>query len=147
MSDEAGNPLGARAVACKKWRWMAGMLLHGHDATHRLTFMAPEYEQDAPDRELIAILHPAPVDDAPGWGWPAEGSGWTPDLSDAATLGCLRQLVREVYGDPEIYTQPSTDEEAPTRWCLCRPLRWGRQQLFVADSEPEVLVLALANAP
>lgn len=93
------NKLGKRAVACKGFRWMAGMKLLDSDDTCRLTFMADAYDEDGDeDRPLIKILHAAPIDDGPGWGWPSKGSGWLPDLSDPATLGCLHALVKEATG-------------------------------------------------
>jgi hypothetical protein len=66
MSD-----LAKRAVACRHWRWMPGMLI---DDGTRLS--AP-----LPHRMLAAL-------DA------------LPDLTDPATLGCLLALVREAWGRP-----------------------------------------------
>jgi hypothetical protein len=33
--------------------------------------------------------------------------GWTPDLNDHATKGCLLALVREASGDSTVYCRPS----------------------------------------
>ena len=79
--------LGRRAVACSRFRWQPGMKLLGSDETYRLTYMSGDCEA------FLKILHPAGTDIAPGWGWPSPDSGWLPDLTDAATRGCLLELV------------------------------------------------------
>jgi len=77
--------LAKRAVACKRWRWMPGMLV-----------IAEGYSSLRLAEEVIAFV----------WrGWPIQEadavvlqSDCLPDLDDPATLGCLLALVREAYG-------------------------------------------------
>jgi hypothetical protein len=77
MSDD---DIARRAVACKRWRWMPGMLT----------------------KDGIRLERVDP--DGYGIGRSAGGYAYTlnadsvPDFSDAATVGCLLYLVREAYG-------------------------------------------------
>lgn len=63
---EAQITLARRALACKGWRWMAGMLTH--------------FEHDG---RSVRVTMPA------AWG----SSTAIPDLSDPATAGCLLSLL------------------------------------------------------
>ncbi len=74
MTEELQD-LGRRAVACKHWRCLPGVLA---DDGHRLSAV----DCDG--------LHP-------------EAYGVTPDFSDPATRGCLLELVRDAWGDLYIY--------------------------------------------
>ena len=74
--------LARRAVACKRWRWMPGMLSAKGLRVHRRDddgYVVGYYA----NHEYIAECVP----------------GTLPDLSDPATLGCLLALVREAWGD------------------------------------------------
>ena len=73
--------LARRAVACKRWRWMPGMLTEkGLRVIQRDRdgYVVWYYQ----DKWYIAELVP----------------GTRPDLTDPATLGCLLGLVREAWG-------------------------------------------------
>ncbi len=72
--------LGRRAVACKYWRWMPGMLRHdGYRYVGSGVWV--RWSETA---DLLSALH---IPDQ------------FPDLSDPATLGCLLALVRAAYRD------------------------------------------------
>ena len=73
--------LARRAVACKRWRWMPGMLSNKDLRVTRCDddgYVVGYYENLSYIAECV--------------------SGSTPDLSDPATLGCLLALVREAWG-------------------------------------------------
>ena len=73
--------LARRAVACKRWRWMPGMLSDKGLRVYRRDddgYVVGYYENLSYIAECV--------------------SGSTPDLSDPATLGCLLALVREAWG-------------------------------------------------
>ena len=131
--------LGLRAVACKAWEWRAGMaVVDGNGWVWRLgedgfwrhargLYNGREYEPNLdPPRDAI------------------------PDLSDAATLGCLLALVREAWDEPELYVRSSRDDES---WIVCAADHEGRERLMVLRSDPyraseaEALVAALEAAP
>ena len=73
--------LGQRAIACKRWRWMPGMLSNKDLRVTRCDddgYVVGYYE----NMSYIAECVP----------------GTLPDLTDPATLGCLLALVREAWG-------------------------------------------------
>jgi hypothetical protein len=66
-----------------------------------------------------------------------------PDLEDAATLGCLLQLVREARQEPWYYPTAQV-YGGQVLWLVERPVR-ERQTLH--ESEASALVAALEAAP
>lgn len=68
-----------RAVACKKWKWLPGMRAVGRKGKPEAWFRVEE--------KLSKLT--------------GDWSESIPDLSDPATIGCLLELVREVWLDGE----------------------------------------------
>ena len=125
-SPPATEDLGRRAVVCKGWRPMGGML------------------------DIESGLRAVTVD---GGGfvigrattWRADK--FIPDLTDPATLGCLLALVREAWGDPGIYVQRRDyPNDPPDSWVW---LTDGRTAPIVriCGTEAEALVAALESQP
>ena len=110
--------LAKRAVACKHWRWMAGMLIASAKGNCRLSELDFGWIEND-DRDLL------------------------PDLNDPATLGCLLALVRLAQGDCTIWTMVDVDCDEGT-W-LCTGLEVG--EIGSGYSEAHALVAALEAAP
>jgi len=126
--------LARRAVACKSWRWMPGMLVVDAIGKQRI------YDDVAGE---------------PYW----STDGWLPDLTDPATLGCLLALVRDAWGNSSsLYVRLSdtrrvsdgllgwevngwADAEHSPNGCPGSWRGWGYA------SEAEALVAALEAAP
>lgn len=122
MSEEQ-IVLARRAVACKGWRWMPGMAFLDGGESWRVA-SARHAETIHADR--------------------------LPDLTDAATLGCLLALVREVCG-PLACTYIRSD--VPSCW-IVRTVHYeyydgtrAEDHGYSEHSEAEALVAALEAAP
>ena len=129
--------LGRRVVACKGWRWMPGMRWWTDDDDRgRLDDYQPEY-----------------------MGRPTDA---LPDLTDAATVGCMLALVRQAWRCPTVYARESTTRrvsDGVIAWEVCnlyldaeacRALgvsREGSVGSWGHGSEAEALVAALESAP
>jgi hypothetical protein len=131
--------LGRRAVACKGWRWMPGML--ARDARwilHRI-------QDDGSALDLS--------DDILERGWGYSTKTLRPIFDDPATLGCLLALVREAWNDKAM-----TCARVDVLDTYIAPLPGGypygvvgmdRRRIFKRyfGSEAEALVAALEAAP
>jgi hypothetical protein len=111
--------LARRAIACKRWRWMPGMLsVKGLRVVRRDDdrYVIGYYANRESLSERVVDL---------------------PDLSDPATLGCLLSLVREAWGKPNLYARPEGDY-----WRM-----WAEEPgAFVFTTEAAALVAALEGA-
>ena len=76
--------LARRAVACRGWRWLAGMI-------------DDEYGYRMLSDGVWCIPALCEVTFNPDDSWQPVLGDLLPDLSDPATLGCLLALVREAY--------------------------------------------------
>lgn len=146
MTDQEAMDLGRRAVACRGWRWMVGMLTigptgrWGHTTADRIT------------RE---------GDDEDGGGWwigdywrePEEAGAHVPDFRDPCTVGGLLALVREAWMRPEAASMryPTSPGECGGWFVLAHTLARSDYDLWLtnepAATEAEALVAALEAAP
>ena len=123
MTDEQ-TAISRRAVACKGWRLMPGMLRQDGCRYTGMGMWAngarlteEDVEVDAPDQ------------------WP--------DLSDPATLGCLLALVRDAWGDPKINVVPF----GASVWAVAYAGWLYKKAIACGATEAEALVVALEGAP
>lgn len=86
MNDEQ-IALARRAVACRGWRWMPGMLIH---YTGLRKFDLPGLPLPTLGQQKARLLSDS-VGEELRMGNPF------PDINDPATLGCLISLVQEIY--------------------------------------------------
>lgn len=140
MIDDEAIELGARAVACKGWRWLPGMRVIGM-AAGRVQVRLVAQSEDA----MAVGAEWAYGDCYQETGLP--GPEVVPDLRDPATLGCLLALVREAWGDPTIHlTCVDSLEAGQYDWSVRSVAdKWSSDLL--SDSEAHALVAALEAAP
>ena len=128
--------LARRAIACRHWRWMPGMLT------------LPFHEDD--DRSLPEC-HPAWRVSRAGIAVPwAHDPTWgaLPDLTDPATLGCLLALVREAWEDGGLITRRKVRRSGVSWWVVFYDADQGRMRSTREQpTEAAALIAALESAP
>lgn len=123
--------LARRAVACRGWRWMQGMLIADNGAGVRFLWEDDRY------------LHGMAAEASGLWMRMNKDRERLPDLTDPATLGCLLALVREAWSQPSATTLAHRgrwyvvyeDTHASSWIAACMP------------TEAEALIAALEAAP
>lgn len=127
--------LGSRAVACRQWRWMHGMLTL---AGHRVICTSVG--------GYLRVYWPVQLDWSGGFIDRVIADEQIPDLSDPATIGCLLHLVREAWGK-NIYVQ-HWEDCADASLDHCNVMHHGKHLLQGDfETEAEALVAALEAAP
>ena len=130
--------LGKRARACDSWRWLPGMLVDDDRIVH------VHEDGTCTTSELVNVsYHYGSMDEL----WRGKLDQYqVPDLSDAATLGCLLALVREKW--PDATTRLDRICGKKSGWVV--NLNDDNQPTFAkhkyAATEAEALVLALDAA-
>jgi hypothetical protein len=123
--------LARRAVACKGWRWVPGML----------TLSGARILLAEDDGAYVLMARRA-------WTKPMlMEDGELPDFADAATLGCLLSLVREAWNEPHMSLECRlVAHYGKWEWTV---LALDKPKIIpvYAWSEAEALVAALEAAP
>ena len=89
MSDNEFQNLGRRLLACEAFRWLPGMAVWDLHCAERQRVLAVDEKNWA----ALSALGAEPTWTSPDF---IEDNGWLPDLRDAATKGCVLELVREL---------------------------------------------------
>ena len=120
---EAQIELSRRAVACKGFRWLPGML---DQLGRRAMWVYPEDGiitwSHIPENCVVRDVHALP------------------DLTDPATMGCLLALVRELRQEPTGFVVP-THAGGWSYYTRLIAADW-----YAGDTEAEALVAALEGA-
>jgi len=137
MSKPTRDELAERAVACKHWRWMAGMrALDSSGEEHPARVI--DHRRSVVYEDNDGAIHEGVVSRSD-----------VPDLTDPATLGCLLHLVREAWGLHRVDDSSPSTMHTSSGWGVGAPLvvASGLIVLPTFDTEAEALVAALEAAP
>jgi hypothetical protein len=129
------DDLARRAVACKGWRWMPGMLATDESRLYRV-----QDDGTALDIEDTIVER--------GWGFGLVNM--LPDLTDPATMGCLLALVREAWEPHRGADYIASTMHTGSGWGV--GARYGSEGVAAIvlptyETEAEALVAALEAAP
>lgn len=127
--------LAHRAVTCKHWKWIPGMMIHNADGFVRIDggvdgepFVYGRCQWSGERIELFVRENPLP------------------DLSDPATVGCLLDLVRKAWhtapANVNCHMSYSPNKGHYRNWTCsyCTGESWNQT---IGETEVEALVLAL----
>ncbi len=150
--------LARRAVACKGWKWMPGMVMLWPSGVVRGYWLWARPMIVGDDGAVNWWEGDPPTEHADG-AWQSKA---IPDLSDAATVGCLLARVREAWGQPEMCCGCSIAPGWGVYLALVREA-WGQDEAFCyreqwcvetpqkgyvyGATEADALVAALEAAP
>ena len=134
MSDD----LARRAVACRHWRWLPGMLA------------IDSCNEEHPARVIDAHRSVAYEDNDGAIHEGDVSRSDVPDLTDPATLGCLLALVREAWEPHRRSDYIASTMHTGSGWGV--GARYGSEGLAAIvlptyETEAEALVAALEAAP
>jgi len=118
--------LAKRAVACKGWQWMGGML----------TLCKIRVIEGGSD--YIIGERSGPTSNGGGRIDTTDVHNYLPDLDDPATLGCLLARLREVYESKYVHAEAHEFDEENSFWSV-----WASGRSWEADTEVEAHVIAL----
>lgn len=124
MTDEQ-IALARRAVACRGWRWMPGMLTGDGFRVCRVDADGYKFGYRTEYNYAYAVIGDV-----------------LPMLEDSATQGCVLALVREAHAVPFLQVSVKISREHGYQFD-CHPHHRGQW----VDSETEALVAALEAAP
>lgn len=124
MTDEQ-IALARRAVACRGWKWMPGMLTGDGFRVCRVDADGYKFGYRTEYNYAYAVIGDV-----------------LPMLKDSATHGCLLALVREAHAVPFLQVSVKISREHGYQFD-CHPHHRGQW----VDSEAEALVAALEAAP
>jgi hypothetical protein len=152
MTD--ATELAKRAVSCKAWRWMPGMLVFSDPKSVPQVFGQPPPAADSILRARIQSVvlgrffgsYDYTVDYPDAEGEPCNSSDFfnaLPDLADPATIGCLLHLVREHWGDGGAHTRRLYRYGGGEQWVCCSPSVVYPTLKTHGATEAEALVKAL----
>ena len=136
--------LSRRAVACRGWRWLPGVLTNKGRC---------QGVWKNTDRRVESVVVVADIEGVPSGPMECRPLSVLPDLDDPATLGCLLALVREAW--------EAHRGESPQLGTICTGDKWGVGVTVVEGgqaileavvlpsfyTEAEALVAALEAAP